>query len=185
MPVLHCACGVHTVTKSIELENRDYHRGIRTMCLDSDDYKNGLVNARFAIKKFYTPSHFEKHNSFICALTFATMTISGNLKTGTYTLRNASTNDFVVVQGPKTAALVTSNDGRAENAAWVLEKLSGHYDKYNIRNFAQNSYATVNTVQKRSAALTCGREVCPWSIRPTGYGTYVSVFHQLSLLRLI
>lgn len=45
------------------------------------------------------------------------MTISGNLKTGTYTLRNASTNDFVVVQGPKTAALVTSNDGRAENAA--------------------------------------------------------------------
>ncbi|KAG1830248.1 hypothetical protein EV424DRAFT_1343810 [Suillus variegatus] len=86
------------------------------------------------------------------------MTISGNLKTGTYTLRNASTNDFVVVQGPKTAALVTSNDGRAENAAWVLEKLSGHYDKYNIRNFAQNSYATVNTGQKRSAALTCGRE---------------------------
>ncbi|KAG2113555.1 uncharacterized protein F5147DRAFT_50306 [Suillus discolor] len=113
------------------------------------------------------------------------MTISGNLKTGTYTLRNASTNDFVVVQGPKTAALVTSNDGRAENAAWVLEKLSGHYDKYNIRNFAHNSYATVNSVQKRSAALTCGREVCPWSIRPTGYGTYVSVFHQLSILRLI
>jgi hypothetical protein len=36
-------------------------------------------------------------------------------------------------------------------------------------------------MQKRSTALTCGRDVCPWSIRPTGYGTYVSVFHQSSL----
>ncbi|KAG2155248.1 uncharacterized protein EDB93DRAFT_1101820 [Suillus bovinus] len=87
------------------------------------------------------------------------MTILGNLKTGTYTLRNASTNDFLVVQGPKDAAtLVTGNDGRAENAAWVIEKLSGHYDKYNIRSFAHNSYATVNSIQKRSAALTCGRQ---------------------------
>ncbi|KIK46809.1 hypothetical protein CY34DRAFT_799971 [Suillus luteus UH-Slu-Lm8-n1] len=109
------------------------------------------------------------------------MAIPGNLQTGTYTLRNASTNDFVIAHGPKAATLVTSNDDRAENAAWVLEKLSGHYDKYNIRNFAHNSYATVNSMQKRSTALTCGREVCPWSIRPTGYGTYVSVFHQSSL----
>lgn len=124
-------------------------------------------------------SHFEKHNSFICcALTFATMIIQGNLQTGTYTLRNASTNGFVVARGPKAATLVTSNDGRAENAAWVLEKLSGHYDKYNIRNFAHNSYATVNSVQKRSAALTCGREMYPWSIRPTGYGTYVISPHS-------
>ncbi|KAG1748058.1 hypothetical protein EDB19DRAFT_1683785 [Suillus lakei] len=121
-------------------------------------------------------THFEKYSSFICcAFTFEMMTIPGNLRTGTYTIRNASTNDFVAVQDPaKAATLVTSHDGRAENAAWVLEKLSGHYDKYNIRNFAHNSYATANSVQKRSAALTCGREVCPWSIRPTGYGTYVS-----------
>lgn len=108
-----------------------------------------------------------------------TMTIPGNLRTGTYTIRNASTNDFVAVQGPsKAATLETSNDGRAENAAWVLEKLSGHYDKYNIRNFAQNSYATVHSAQQRNAALTCGREMCPWSIRPTGYGTYVISPHS-------
>ncbi|KAG2749363.1 hypothetical protein P692DRAFT_20864119 [Suillus brevipes Sb2] len=86
------------------------------------------------------------------------MAIPGNLQTGTYTLRNASTNDFVIAHGPKAATLVTSNDNRAENAAWVLEKLSGHYDKYNIRNFAHNSYATVNSMQKRSTALTCGRD---------------------------
>lgn len=106
------------------------------------------------------------------------MAIPGNLQTGTYTLRNASTNDFVIAHGPKAATLVTSNDNRAENAAWVLEKLSGHYDKYNIRNFAHNSYATVNSMQKRSTALTCGRDVCPWSIRPTGYGTYVISPHS-------
>lgn len=106
------------------------------------------------------------------------MTTPGNLQTGTYTLRNASTNDFVIAHGPKAATLVTSNDNRAENAAWVLEKLSGHYDKYNIRNFAHNSYATVNSMQKRSTALTCGRDVCPWSIRPTGYGTYVISPHS-------
>ncbi|KAG2365964.1 hypothetical protein BDR07DRAFT_1373917 [Suillus spraguei] len=86
------------------------------------------------------------------------MTIPGHLRTGTYTLRNASTNDFVIVPSPKAATLATSNDDRAENAAWVLEKLSGYYDKYNIRSFAYNSYATVDSVQKRSATLTCGRE---------------------------
>ncbi|KAG1745112.1 uncharacterized protein EDB91DRAFT_1122554 [Suillus paluster] len=111
------------------------------------------------------------------------MTVLGNLRTGTYTIRNATTSEFVAVQGPaKAATLVVSKDGRAENAAWILETLSGHHDKYNIRNFAQNSYATVNSVQKRNTALTCGREACPWSIRPTGYGTYVLVFHQGSFI---
>ncbi|KAG0701474.1 hypothetical protein DFH29DRAFT_565905 [Suillus ampliporus] len=95
------------------------------------------------------------------------------------TIRMACTNDFVAVQGPeKAATLVGSKDGRTENAAWILEKLSGYHDKYNIRNFAQNSYATVSSVQKRNAALSCGREACPWIIRPTGYGTYVISPHS-------
>ncbi|KAJ8595113.1 hypothetical protein M405DRAFT_807880 [Rhizopogon salebrosus TDB-379] len=103
------------------------------------------------------------------------MTMKSILPTGTYTIRNASTNEYVAVQGPvKAATLVGSSDGSAENAAWVLERLSGHRDKYNIRSFAQNSYATANWEQKTKAnALTFGRDSCPWNIRPTGYGTYV------------
>jgi len=51
-------------------------------------------------------------------LTFATMIVQGTLRTGTYTIRNASTNDFVAVQSPaKTATMITSSDDRAENAA--------------------------------------------------------------------
>lgn len=46
------------------------------------------------------------------------MTVQGIVPTGTYTIRNASTNEYVVVQGPpKAATLVGSSDGSAENAA--------------------------------------------------------------------
>lgn len=102
------------------------------------------------------------------------MKVKGMLPTGTYTIKNASTNEYVTVQGPvKAATLAGSSDGSAENAAWVLERLSGHRDKYNIRSFAQNFYATVNSEQKTKATLSFGRDSCPWNIRPTGYGTYV------------
>jgi hypothetical protein len=46
------------------------------------------------------------------------MTMKSILPTGTYTIRNASTNEYVAVQGSVNAAtLVGSSDGSAENAA--------------------------------------------------------------------
>ncbi|OAX39701.1 hypothetical protein K503DRAFT_781943 [Rhizopogon vinicolor AM-OR11-026] len=102
------------------------------------------------------------------------MTVQDVLPTGTYTIRNASTNEYIAVQGPvKVATLIGSRDGSAENTAWVLERLSGHRDKYNIRSFAQNSCVTINSAQKTNGTLAFGREACPWSIRATGYGTHV------------
>lgn len=126
------------------------------------------------------------------------MKVQDILPTGTYTITNASTNEYIAVQGPtKAATLGVSRDGSTESAAvrirdhveevskanlnimqWVLERLSGHRDKYNIRSFTQNSYVAVNSAQKTNAIHTLGREACPWSIRPTGYGTYVFVFHR-------
>jgi hypothetical protein len=46
------------------------------------------------------------------------MTVQDVLPTGTYTIRNASTNEYVTVQGAvKVATLVGSRDGSAENTA--------------------------------------------------------------------
>lgn len=61
------------------------------------------------------------------------MKVQDVLPTGTYTITNASTNEYVTVQGPtKAATLAVSRDGSTESAAVRIHDLVEEVSKANL-----------------------------------------------------
>ncbi|KAJ8595112.1 hypothetical protein M405DRAFT_404905 [Rhizopogon salebrosus TDB-379] len=106
------------------------------------------------------------------------------LQTGTYNVRHIATGQYVVLKDTKRrSTLIALQDSHFEHLAWVLEKLSGLENTYNIRSFLQNTFARIGRSPKAGADLVSGTESCPWIIRPAGFSDiyFISPYSNLSL----
>ena len=109
------------------------------------------------------------------------------LQTGTYNIKHIATGKYVALKDTKrTSTVIILQDSHFEHLAvslhgissysthltlrqWVLDKLSGLEDTYNVRSFLQNTFARIEQSPTTGAELVSGTESCAWFIRPAGF----------------
>ncbi|OJA18957.1 hypothetical protein AZE42_06045 [Rhizopogon vesiculosus] len=109
---------------------------------------------------------------------------SATLQIGTYNIRHVNTGQCVALKDTnRKSTLIALQDSHFEHLAWVLEKLSGLEDTYNVRSFLQNTFVRMGQSPKAGAELVSGTESCPWIIRPAGFGNiyFISPYFDPSL----